>query len=64
MAQKASSEVLTRPKCHDLSPIPLNILILDAVDEDLESVIDQDKYTIHHGPLDDHYVSCKISLKN
>ena len=40
-----------------LSPIPLNILILDDQNEDLKSVIDQDKYTVHVGPLDEHYVS-------
>ena len=56
MAQK-SPEILVRPKCHDLSPIPLNILILDDQNEDLKSVIDQDKYTVHVGPLDEHYVS-------
>ena len=56
MAQK-SPEILVRPKCHDLSPIPLNILILDDQNESLKSVIDQDKYTVHVGPLDEHYVS-------
>ena len=56
MAQK-SPEILVRPKCHDLSLIPLNILILDDQNEDLKSVIDQDKYTVHVGPLDEHYVS-------
>ena len=57
MAQKVSNEVLTRPKYHDLSPIPLNILILDKENEDLKSVIDQNKYTVHVGQLDTHYVS-------
>ena len=64
MAQKVSNEVLTRPKCHDQSPIPLNILILDNIDEDFESVIDNNKYTIHYGPLDKHYVSLKFTFEN
>ena len=56
MAQKRP-DTLVRPKCHDLSPIPLNILILDRQNEDIKSVIDQAKYTVHVGPLDEHYVS-------
>ena len=56
MAQKRP-DTLVRPKCHDLSPIPLNVLILDRQNENLQSVIDQAKYTVHIGPLDEHYVS-------
>ena len=63
MAQNQNGSNL-RPKDRDQEVAPLNIHFIDCDDNDLKSTIDNDKFTVYCGPLDECYVSTNPSLEH